>query len=267
MYDHHGVYVGNNEVVHYSGDRAKDVSSARVRLSTLDEFADGHAVQTVSYGISLPPIEVVMRAFELLGEARYNLVLRNCEHLATLAKVGVSFSHQVERLLATCGTPLVAQIAATFLAAETAVNLAGAAKTMQALTAAGRMVGGGPLVGIGLTSATVGAVSLTVLFLAYRDDPFATDGERQARAGARASAWWTLGVGVVGVLTLVALLGRGRGATMISSGLKSLGKILGGGMAAGLFICSGAPLAAAAWSAKNTYVRLKDARTSSDSVT
>jgi lecithin:retinol acyltransferase len=263
LYEHHGIYVGDGQVVHYSGDRAKDAASASVRLGTLAEFSDGHPIEVVPYGQSLPPMEVVLNAHSLLGEERYNLVLRNCEHLATLAKVGVPFSNQVRQVLATAGAPLAAKMAAAFFAGGAALQLAGAARTMKALATAGSLVGGGPLAGVAVTTAVVGAASLVTLFQAYKDDPYAPDFEREARANARSTGWWTLGLGALGVLALVALLGRGRGAAVVSSGLKSIGKVVGGGMAAGAIICTGAPLVAAAWRARNAYVRTKKAATQS----
>ncbi|MBM7116217.1 lecithin retinol acyltransferase family protein [Archangium primigenium] len=263
MYYHHGIYVGEGQVVHYAGDRTKDTTSASVRLGTLAEFADGRPVEVVPYGQSLPPMEVVLRARALLGEARYNLVLRNCEHLATLAKVGEPFSNQVREVLATAGAPLAAKMAAVFLAGGAALSLTGAASTMKSLATAGSLVGGGPLAGVAVTGAAVGAASLATLFLAYRDDPYATDLEREACSDARLSGWSTLFLGALGTTFLVACLGRGNGAAVVSSGLKSIGKAVGGGMAAGAIICTGAPLVAAAVSAKTTYKRSKKRRTPS----
>ncbi|WP_434347634.1 lecithin retinol acyltransferase family protein [Myxococcus virescens] len=257
VYTHHGIYVGEGQVVHYAGDRAKDADSARVRLGTLEQFADGQPIEVVPYGTCLPPIEVVMRAHSLLGEARYNLVLRNCEHLATLAKVGVPFSTQVREVLAIVGTPLAAKMAASFMAGGAALKFVGAARTMTALSAAGGLIGGGPLAGVAVTGAAVGAVSLTTLFLAYKDDPFAPDAERHARADARRTGWLTLLFGALGTVALVSLLGRGRGAALVSSGLKSVGKVVGGGMAAGAVVCAGAPLVLAAVGAKTAYSRSK----------
>ncbi len=262
LYFHHGIYVGDGQVVHYAGDRAKDMASASARLGTLADFADGHPIEVVPYGQSLPPIEVVLRAHSLLGEARYNLVLRNCEHLATLAKVGEPFSNQVREVLATVGAPIAGQMAAAFLVGATALTLAGAARTMTALSTAGSIVGGGPLAGVAVTGAVVGATSLATLFLAYRDDPYAPDYEREACADARLAGWVTLGLSAVGVALLVGCLGRGQGAAVVSSGLKSIGKVVGGGMAAGAVIAAGAPLLVAAASTKVTYERSKRVRKS-----
>jgi multisubunit Na+/H+ antiporter MnhB subunit len=257
LYSHHGIFVGEGQVVHYAGDVAKNVASASVRLGTLAEFASGQPIEVVSYGKSLPPMEVVMRAHALLGEARYNLVLHNCEHLATLAKVGEPFSHQVRQVLAAVGTPIAGKMAAAFLAGGTALSLAGAARTMTTLSLAGSLVGGGPLAGVAVTGAVVGAASLTSLFMAYRDDPYAPADERAACKEARQSGWVALFLAAAGMALLVNWLGRGRGSAVVSSGLKSIGKMVGGGMAAGAVICAGAPLAVAAVSTKTTYERSK----------
>lgn len=45
------------------------------------------------------PEETIQRARSRLGESRYNLVFRNCEHYALWCKTGVKESHQVDSLL------------------------------------------------------------------------------------------------------------------------------------------------------------------------
>ena len=45
------------------------------------------------------PQETIQRARRRLGESRYNLVFRNCEHYALWCKTGVEESHQVDSLL------------------------------------------------------------------------------------------------------------------------------------------------------------------------
>ena len=45
------------------------------------------------------PEETVARARSRIGERKYNLIVRNCEHFAVWCKTGVSESHQVERVL------------------------------------------------------------------------------------------------------------------------------------------------------------------------
>lgn len=43
-------------------------------------------------------LETVRRAKSRMGEAKYNLLFRNCEHFALWCKTGISESHQAERL-------------------------------------------------------------------------------------------------------------------------------------------------------------------------
>lgn len=107
------------KVVHWGTDNGDDsvVTEITLRAFTLDAtqelkrarygeetrlFADG----IYNYGpAALPAEKVVYRAKQILSQAtnqdnqytQYRLVYRNCEHLATYCKSGISISHQVQR--------------------------------------------------------------------------------------------------------------------------------------------------------------------------
>jgi len=99
-YTHHGVYVGDGEVVHYMG-----LSSAwrrgPVAKVTLAQFASGHPVSIKPEAeAAYTPLEIVARAQARLGEDRYHVMSNNCEHFCAWCTYGVARSSQVDRFLA-----------------------------------------------------------------------------------------------------------------------------------------------------------------------
>ena len=48
IYSHYGVDHGDGLVFHLTGDRAKETSTAKVRISTREDFADGGNIELVS---------------------------------------------------------------------------------------------------------------------------------------------------------------------------------------------------------------------------
>lgn len=98
-YVHHGIYVGNGEVVHYVGFKGF-LRCGPVEKTTLAGFADG-------YGFRVEPAtqaryieaEIVRRATARLGEDDYRLLTNNCEHFCMWCLSGESRSEQVEALL------------------------------------------------------------------------------------------------------------------------------------------------------------------------
>jgi hypothetical protein len=99
-YSHHGIYVGNGNVVHYAG-LARSFHPGPVEETTMASFAAGHDV-----GIepSDRPIyeekEAVDRARSRLGENRYSVLTNNCEHFCAWCIYGQAHSQQVDECLA-----------------------------------------------------------------------------------------------------------------------------------------------------------------------
>lgn len=84
VYNHHGIYVGNDEVVQYSGF-SKGFCSGPVNKVSLEEFLDGN-VEFCMREYANPiysPSYVVERAIKRIGEDDYCVFRRNCEHFAT----------------------------------------------------------------------------------------------------------------------------------------------------------------------------------------
>ena len=81
-YLHHGIYVGDDRVVHYAGWSRKMLRGP-LQETSLAEFADGRAVTVkASARAAYAAEEVVARARSRLGKNRYRLTTNNCEHFS-----------------------------------------------------------------------------------------------------------------------------------------------------------------------------------------
>lgn len=97
-YTHHGIYIGNNKVIHYSGFHSFG-KKGKIQETSLKDFADGSIVKEYEFkhlirGKSFNPEEIIRRAKSRLNEDNYNLVFNNCEHFANWCTHGDDFSAQ-----------------------------------------------------------------------------------------------------------------------------------------------------------------------------
>ena len=90
IYYHHGIYVGNGQVIHYK--------SHGIVMTSLEEFSEGADIEVV-YHTNQNFAETVNRAYERLGENLYNLVVNNCESFANWCATGESKSKQVDGVM------------------------------------------------------------------------------------------------------------------------------------------------------------------------
>jgi hypothetical protein len=98
-YTHHGIYIGDDKVVHYAG-LARGQFRGRVEEDSLPQFACGRSVWTRSSDLpGFVPQEVIRRARSRVGENRYRILRNNCEHFCEWCLRGESRSYQVERFL------------------------------------------------------------------------------------------------------------------------------------------------------------------------
>lgn len=96
-YTHHGIYVGNGEVVHYMREEG-------ITLTDLAGFSCGHSVRIQEHPNALcSGEECAYRAMSRLGEDNYNLVFNNCEHFANWCVTGAERSDQVRAACTTAG--------------------------------------------------------------------------------------------------------------------------------------------------------------------
>ncbi len=91
VYQHHGIDIGNGNVIHYRKP------SEIIEQTSWDTFSKGDKVYIRQYprGFSFLPEVVLKRATSRLGENKYNLLFNNCEHFATWCKTGINESKQV----------------------------------------------------------------------------------------------------------------------------------------------------------------------------
>ncbi|MGS0622222.1 lecithin retinol acyltransferase family protein (plasmid) [Ralstonia wenshanensis] len=98
-YQHHGIYVGNGQVIHYAGFSRRQRCGPVERIS-IGCFACGFAV-TIQCDASpcYDGEEVARRAGSRLGERNYRLLTNNCEHFCSWCLFGECRSAQVEACL------------------------------------------------------------------------------------------------------------------------------------------------------------------------
>ena len=103
-YRHFGIYVGENQVVHFSADsgRELDPETAIVRQTSLEEFLEGAPLELQKplnrkcFSIK----STVRRAKSQVGKMKgqYNIAWNNCEHFAMWCKYGIKKSKQVKNV-------------------------------------------------------------------------------------------------------------------------------------------------------------------------
>ena len=107
IYSHHGVYVSDEEVIHFTGkenDSILDWSKPEVISSDLDYFLKGGVLEIKEYTDEefqdlYAPEQIVTYARACLGDKGYHLAFNNCEHFANICTLGRFRSNQVERVL------------------------------------------------------------------------------------------------------------------------------------------------------------------------
>lgn len=107
LYAHHGVYISDDEVIHFTGkddDSILDWSKCEVIKTNLATFLKGGTVEVKEYTDEefqdlYSPEQIVIYARSCIGDKGYNLAFNNCEHFANVCTLGRFRSQQVERVL------------------------------------------------------------------------------------------------------------------------------------------------------------------------
>ena len=100
IYSHHGIYVGDEKVVHYSGF-IKKTNSVMVSYGSIEEVSLKKFRQGKEFKVKQHPKskfsrqEIVQRAKSRIGENNYALTFNNCEHFVNWCIYNVSESKQV----------------------------------------------------------------------------------------------------------------------------------------------------------------------------
>lgn len=100
-YAHHGVYLGEGRVAHYSDAQGLALKGrCRVLETSLEEFVLEGTLRRVFHPVRSPREETVRRARRMLDSEGYSLLFNNCEHFATYCATGRRRSHQIRRVAA-----------------------------------------------------------------------------------------------------------------------------------------------------------------------
>ena len=107
IYSHHGVYVSDDEVIHFTGtedDSILDWSKPEVIKTDLSHFLKDGILEVREYTDEefsdlYTPEQIVDFARACLGEKGYNLFFNNCEHFANMCTLGRFRSKQVENVI------------------------------------------------------------------------------------------------------------------------------------------------------------------------
>jgi hypothetical protein len=99
-YFHHGIYLGEYKVVHYSG-LCGGLHAGPVEVLTLQRFASGQPLWVRSTRqVRFEREEIIRRALSRVGENQYRLLTNNCEHFCNWCLYGESRSDQVRNFAA-----------------------------------------------------------------------------------------------------------------------------------------------------------------------
>ena len=99
-YEHHGIYAGDDWVIHYQGPFSGH-DSCQVVMSTLGAFCQEKDFIIRTHPQRLSPDHSVNRAHSRLGERSYNLLFNNCEHFVMWCIKDQHHSAQVTEAAAT----------------------------------------------------------------------------------------------------------------------------------------------------------------------
>lgn len=145
-YSHHGLYIGNGEVIHYSGF-SELFDKGSIEVTTLEDFEQGRGSFVENHFVSVYDAdERVERACSKLGEDSYNLLFNNCEHFVNWCFNGFKTSSQVNNAVVGLAK-VVANEYATKKATEAAAfsiitqQVTSTASTVTGVTAASALTG------------------------------------------------------------------------------------------------------------------------------
>lgn len=94
-YTHHGLGIGNDRVIHYSGLANDLLTPGVIEEISIDDFSQGKNIYIKSHKHrKFSPELAIMRASLRLGEAQYHILHNNCEHFVEWCITGNHYSVQ-----------------------------------------------------------------------------------------------------------------------------------------------------------------------------
>ena len=110
FYIHHGIYMGEGKVIHFTGSIREKVDP-EVRETDLSRFLKGGKLKKRDYRKRLPASETIRIAKEQLSDKNFSIIWNNCEHFATYCATGKKKSRQLKKALFGLSTAVGAGIA------------------------------------------------------------------------------------------------------------------------------------------------------------
>ena len=98
LFSHHGIYAGDGNVIHYTGEE-KEKKDPLVRETIIEDFLKGGKLRRRNYKKHLPPSETLSLAKKHLSNNGYSITLNNCEHFASYCATGKKKSKQVRKAI------------------------------------------------------------------------------------------------------------------------------------------------------------------------
>ncbi|ADR35079.1 hypothetical protein Sulku_2419 [Sulfuricurvum kujiense DSM 16994] len=251
VYTHHGIYVGQNTVIHYSG-LADGLQTGPIEKVSIEKFQGNGDLKIKPHPHAMHNGQKAKaRALSRLGEDAYSLTGNNCEHFVNWCIDDEHKSNQVDTVVKTSSS---IGASATGLAARSVIGSAGTvvglsgSGVMSGLASVGGVVGGGAVAGAGILAGSGGLAAATLINnTILADDKSLDKKERKARNAGRKASYAGAAAGTAGGIAAVSAAGTaGLSSAGITSGLAAIGSTVGGGMAAGTAIVVAAPVAAAA---------------------
>lgn len=103
FYTHHGIYIGDGKVIHFTGSIREKVNP-EVHETDLSSLLKGEILRRRDYKKRLPACETINLAREQLLDKSYSMIWNNCEHFATYCATGKKKSRQVRRAISGLST-------------------------------------------------------------------------------------------------------------------------------------------------------------------
>jgi len=94
VYSHHGIYAGDGNVIHYTGEE-KEKKDPLIRETDIEAFLKAGKLRRRDYKKRLPPSETLGLAKKHLSDNSYSIAFNNCEHFATYCATGKKKSRQL----------------------------------------------------------------------------------------------------------------------------------------------------------------------------
>ena len=99
-YSHHGLYLGRNKVIHYSGSSGLTLQNGTIEIVELEIFCqgNGYTVQTYPFRI-YDHKNSIDRAKSRLGEDWYSILRYSCEIFVRWCIIGTHSSETIDKLI------------------------------------------------------------------------------------------------------------------------------------------------------------------------